>query len=247
MSKYIVQATWEDVPHLSAEEKADLLKEIPPYQRDARSKGVPQLGSGAIYPVGETDIIVPDFPIPDYFPRAYGLDVGWNVTAAIWGARNPEDGITYLYSAYKRSHAEPSIHVDAIKARGGWIPGVVDPAARGRSQKDGTQLITIYGKTGLGLDLEPAQNAVESGLYLVWQLLSAGRLKVFSTLAGWLDEFRLYRRDEQGRVVKDNDHLMDACRYLMVSGMERAIVKPVRPLQKNLAFSYSMPALGWMG
>jgi phage terminase large subunit-like protein len=45
--KFVVQATWDDVPHLSAEAKAELLASIPPYQREARSKGVPQLGSGA--------------------------------------------------------------------------------------------------------------------------------------------------------------------------------------------------------
>jgi hypothetical protein len=73
-------------PHLSAEQKAELWGSIPPYQRDARSKGIPQLGSGAIYPVPESEIVVDPFEIPLHWPRGYGLDVGWNRTAAIWGA-----------------------------------------------------------------------------------------------------------------------------------------------------------------
>jgi hypothetical protein len=52
--------------------------------------------------------------------------------------------------------------------------------------------------------------------------MSENRLKVFSSLRNWLNEFRLYRRDEKGKVVKDNDHLMDATRYLVVSGLSRA-------------------------
>jgi hypothetical protein len=44
--------------------------------------------------------------------------------------------------------------------------------------------------------------------------MSTGRLKVFRNLSAWLEEFRLYRRDEKGRVVKENDHIMDAMRYL---------------------------------
>ena len=66
--------------------KKDLYASIPPYQRDARSKGIPQLGSGAIYPVRESEIVRKPFEIPRYWPRCYALDVGWNRTAAVWGA-----------------------------------------------------------------------------------------------------------------------------------------------------------------
>ena len=97
--KFAVQATWDDVPHLTPEAKAELLASIPPYQREARSKGVPQLGSGAIYQVPESDIVVADFAIPDHFPKVFGLDVGWNKTAVVWGARDNESGVIYLYSA----------------------------------------------------------------------------------------------------------------------------------------------------
>jgi hypothetical protein len=102
---------------------------------------------------------------------------------------------------------------------------VIDPAAQGRTQSDGQQLIQLY--RDCGLDLSPAVNAVEAGLYLVWQLMSAGKLKVFASMGNWLQEFRLYQRDSEGRVLKNFDHLMDAMRYLIVSGRERMRVKPV--------------------
>ena len=223
-SKFVVMATWDDVPHLDDAVKKELWDSIPPFQRDARSKGVPQLGAGAIYPVPESDIVVPDFSIPDHWPRSYALDVGWNRTAAIWGARDPETKIVYLYSEHYRGQAEPVIHAHSIKSRGEWIPGVIDPAARGRGQKDGTQLLEQY--QDLGLDLTTAVNAVESGLYDVWMRMSGGKLKVFSSLSNWRSEFRLYRRDEKGAIVKKDDHLMDATRYLIVSGLDIAKVKP---------------------
>jgi hypothetical protein len=69
-----------------------------------------------------------------------------------------------------RAQAEPAIHAASIRARGAWIPGVIDPAARGRGQVDGTRLIEQYGE--LGLLLAPAENAVEAGLYAVWERLS---------------------------------------------------------------------------
>lgn len=216
-SRYLVTAGWDDVPHLDAATKQELLASTPPHLRDARTKGVPSLGSGAVYPVDPDEYTVDPFRIPAYWPRAYALDVGWRRTAALWGAYDRDQDTLVLYSEHYGAQAVPAVHAEAIKARGDWIPGVVDPAAQGRSQVDGEQLIATY--RALGLKLTPADNAVEAGIADVWQRLSTGRLKVFSTLRNWLNEVRLYRRDERGRIVKENDHLMDATRYLLRSGL----------------------------
>lgn len=224
-SRCLIQAGWDDVPHLSAATKAKLLASTLPFQRDARSKGIPSLGAGAIFPVPESDIVCEPFRIPEYWRRAYGLDVGWRKTAAVWGAIDPLGDILYLYSEHYRGEAHPSTHAAAIRARGEWIPGVIDPAARGREKNDGTILIQSY--RDLGLDLAQADNAVDTGLFDVWERLETGRLKVFSTLLNWRSEYRLYRRDDKGRIVKEFDHLMDATRYLVRSGMARACVQPM--------------------
>ena len=212
MSKFVVGATWDDVPHLSPEQKAALWGSIPPYQRDARSKGIPQLGSGTIHPVPETEIVVDPFEIPLHWPRGYGLDVGWNRTAAVWGAQDRDTDTVWPWSEHYRGQAEPSVHA------------AVDAAARGRGQKDGEQLLQNY--IDLGLLLTKADNGVEAGLFDVWERLSTGRLKVFRTLQSWLAEYRLYRRDEKGAVVKKDDHLMDATRYFIVSGLPLCLIAP---------------------
>jgi len=221
--KYVIGATWEDAPHLTQKSKDELWSSIPPFQRDARSKGLPQLGAGAIFPVPEDDYTITDFTIPDHYLRWYALDVGWNWTAALWLAHDRESDIIYVTSVYKRSAAEPSIHATAIKGRGNWIPGVIDPAANARNQKDGTQLMQEY--RTLGLNLAPAINAVEAGLYVIWERLSTGRLKVFQSCTQWFEEVRFYRRNEKGQVVKENDHLMDCTRYGVMTPI--GIVKPV--------------------
>jgi phage terminase large subunit-like protein len=223
--KHVTMASWDDVPHLDENAKKELLASIPPYQRDARSRGIPQLGSGAIYPIPEGDYLVDPFTIPDEWERAYGMDVGWNRTAGIWAARDPNTDTWYLYSEHYRGEAEPSVHAQSIKSRGDWIIGAIDTAARGRSQIDGDNLMSMY--QDLGLELVGADKSVETGLYMCWQLLSEGKIKVFRTLGNFLNEIRLYRRDEKGRVVKSNDHLMDAFRYLMMTGRNVARVKPV--------------------
>jgi hypothetical protein len=209
LSKYVVQAEWADAPHLSKEAQEQLIGSYPPHERDARTRGIPQLGSGAIYPVPESDFVIDPIEMPPYWPRSYAMDVGWNRTAALWQAHDTESDTVYLYSEYYRSQAEPPVHAQAIRSRGEWMNGVIDPAARGRAQADGKQLLALY--VDLGLRLSLADNAVEAGLYDVWQRLSSGRIKVFRTLTNFLAEYRMYRRNEKGQVVKENDHLMDCC------------------------------------
>ncbi len=224
-SKYRVQAGWDDVPHLTEKAKREILDSTPPYLRSARSKGEPSLGAGAIYPINIDEILVDPFPIPVFWPRMYSLDVGWNRTAALWGGWDRETDTVYFYTEHYRGKAEPSIHAAAIKARGEWIPGVIDPAARGRAQKDGIQLLSEY--RDAGLELTEAQNAVEAGLHRCWERLSQGRIKVFRTLSNFQAEYRLYRRDEDGKVIKEFDHLMDCMRYFMAMYKSIAIVEPV--------------------
>lgn len=216
----LVMAGWDDVPHLSATQKARMLANSEVHLREARSKGIPSIGSGAIYPVPEDQIVVDDFAIPAHWPRAYGLDVGWNCTAAVFGAIDREADVVYLYSEHYQGQQEPSTHVAGIHGRGVWINGVIDPASRGRSQKDGEQLLVIY--RNLGLKLVPANNSVESGLFEVHQRLATGRLKVFRSMTNWLSEYRIYRRDDKGHIVKAKDHAMDATRYFVVSGIDVA-------------------------
>lgn len=223
--KAAVMVGWNDVPHLTADAKASILASVPPWQREARSKGIPDLGPGAIYPIPESQILCEPFPIPMYYPRAYGFDVGWNRTAAIWGAQNPDSGVWYLYDEYYRGQKEPSIHALAIQKRGTWIPGAIDPASRGRGQKDGEQLLQNY--LDLGLLVEIADNTRESGIFNVWEALSQGMLKVFPHCRNWFSEYRIYRRDEKGQVVKKNDHLMDCTRYFWQTG--RGIAKRPPP------------------
>lgn len=240
-----IQAGWDDVPHLDGDEKAALLATTPLYQIGARTKGEPALGSGAIYPIAESDIVVPTAAIPEEWPKAFGMDVGWNRTAVVWGALNPANGIVTLYDEHYQGQGEPASHAAAIRARGEYLTGVIDPASLGSSQIDGRTLIEIYGK--LGLKLDPAVNAVEAGLTEVWNLLVSGRLKVQEHLSNWRSEFRKYHRDEKGRIVKAHDHLMDATRYLMVSGRQHMRVKPVKKWVQQEPMHVSESAGSWLG
>jgi phage terminase large subunit-like protein len=215
-NKFVICATWDDVPHLSEQWKEEQLAEYPANEREARSRGIPTAGSGKVYPILEEDIIVQAFNIPSYFPRAYGLDFGWHCTAAIWGAKDPKTGIIYLYSEYYRGKQAPYVHAQALKERGSKLVGAADPAGGRSNEADGTILINEY--INLGLNLTPAENAVVSGIARVYNLMESGRLKVFPHLQNWLTEYRTYRYDTRNPnsvAQHQKDHLMDATRYLL--------------------------------
>lgn len=237
----ITTATWDDAPHLTAKDKKDLMDSLPPFQRDARSKGIPQLGAGAVYPVKEDDILVDDFKIPDHFRRAYGLDVGWNNTAAVWMAYDIDNDIVYITSEYKRGNVEPASHASAIRARG-QMPGLIDPASAGSNQADGKKLIDLY--RAEGLDVRPADNAVEAGIFDIYNRMTTGRFKVFRSCTSFLSEMRIYRRDEKGKIVKQDDHLMDAARYVVRSGL--VVAQPITAQKEDDPYKIE-PRSSWMG
>ena len=176
-----------------------------------------------VYPMPDSALVVQDFAIPDHWPRGYGLDVRWHTAAAIWGARDPQSDVLYLYGEYF-GEADSAVHVAAIRARGKWIPGLIDAQANGRSQADGSRLIQMY--RNLGLTLQTIENPLESGVVDLWGRMHSGRLKVFASLVKYLDERRLYRRDEKDQIVKEHDNLQDASRSL-VNGIARLCTKPV--------------------
>ena len=253
MGRFVTMAGWDDAPHLPRDVVEEMYDELPEHEREARSKGIPSLGSGNVYQIPESSIKVERFPIPDWWPRIYGMDVGWNWTAVIWLTRSPlrkeyehpnnEDeraridadiahygeGVHYIYAVYKKGKLPPKDHFDVISSEGIHLPGLIDPGSAAASQKDGSTLLGAY--RSLGLNLRKASNSVEGGIKKVELLLSSGNMKVFDDLPAFFDEYRQYRRTIEtpdrpgGKVVKRNDHLLDALRYAVLSGLHLLALK----------------------
>lgn len=215
--KAVVRAGWKDAVHLDTATVDGLRKSLRPHEVMAREFGEPSVGKGRVYPIEERDVKVPRFEIPPHYRRCVGVDFGWsNPTAAVWLAEDPESGIAYVTDIYFASERVPGEHAGEILRRG-HVPAVCDPAGQALGQKDGVSLVEMYAVAGLRFEL--ADNGVEAGLMRVLELMRSGRLRVFDDLDGWWREFRLYHRDGKGRVVKRDDHLMDATRYAVVSGL----------------------------
>lgn len=220
---YVVRVDMEDVPHLSKQDKEMYLKQSTEADRCARLHGLPAIGAGRIYPIDESQLRVNYLKIAPHWPRAYGMDFGWHKTAVVWGTKDPETGVLYLYGEYYKGNQAPYVHAHAIKQRGAWIPGLADPRGDKGSERDGSKLIDEYMDLGLNLQIDRnrkslADNSVNAGIARCLNLMESGLLKVTYNLENWFNEFRIYRYDMKdiNKVAKNqDDHLMDAMKYLI--------------------------------
>ena len=230
MPKFMISATWDDVPHLTDAQKKELWESIPPHERDARSKGVPILGSGRIFPVAEEEIAIDAFPIPRYWPRIGAMDFGWDHPfGAVNLAYDTEGDVVYVTQAYRAREQTPMEHVRNIRAWGDWLPWAWPHDGLQHSKDSGEPLAKQYRANGLKMlgshaTFPDGSIGVEAGLFLMLERMQTGRFKVFKHLNDWFEEFRLYHRKD-GKVVKEGDDLLSATRYGVMM-LRDSIVNP---------------------
>jgi phage terminase large subunit-like protein len=174
--------------------------------------------------VPESQIVCAPFQIPTGWPKAFAMDADETRTFAVFAARDRTTDTIYVYTEHCRDNAEPSIHAAAIKARGAWIPGTIIQAARGRTEEDGENLIEMY--RALGVSLWPAEKAPRSAAQLLYDRLSTGRLKVFTTCQQLLSSYRNYQSDADEKANAKASHGINALRVLVQSGTQRMAMPP---------------------
>lgn len=220
--KFVTMCGWNDVPHLDEKKKESMMRLIPEYLREAKCNGLPYLGAGRVFPFNLDSYFVDSFPIPEYYEKFYGLDVGIKNTACVWVARDPDTQSMFIYDEYLCHDQIPNVHVGSLKERGDWISGVVDPyLSVARSTTDGQRLIEVYQK--LGLHLYPAErNTKESGIEALKVAFMSDRLKIFKNCRSLFTQLNLYHRDDKGKTGRTPDDLVDALRYAISCGQQYA-------------------------
>jgi len=225
VQKALISMTLDDVDHYTQEEKDAIVASYPSHEREARTRGIPVMGSGRVFPIAESVISEGVIDIPDHWPRICGLDFGWDhPTAAVWMAYNRDTDTIHVYDCYRQKEASPVIHAAAIKARGDWIPvawphdGNNETAAgagaslASQYRKQGVNMLAVHATHPVTADGKGGGNSVEAGVMEMLSRMQTGRFKVASHLTEWFEEFRLYHRDN-GKIVKLRDDLLSACRY----------------------------------
>lgn len=238
---YMQRATWADAPHLTEKTKELLLGMYPEWQRDMRTKGMPLMGSGLIFDVGDSEFKCDPFEIPDHWWLINGMDFGWDHPQAhVQIAHDRDEDVFYVTHAWKKSRTVPAMAWDAIKPWAQGVPtswpsdGLQSEKSSGRQQRDayqdaGWQMLpehATWTNGGVG---------VEAGLVDIYARMQNGKFKVFSNLHEWFDEKLNYHRDEDGKIVKVRDDLLSATRYAIMMARyakQKAAVGRPKPVLK---------------
>lgn len=230
-----VNMTIDDAEHYTPEKRAEIIASYSPHEVEARTRGIPALGSGRVFPVTEAEIMVESFNVPTHWPVIGGLDFGFDhPAAAVKVAWDRDNDCMYVINAFRQREATPAIHAAALRPWGN-IPWSWPHDGLQHDKGSGIQLAEQYRMAGLNLLPERAtfpdgSNGLEAGVIQMLQRMQTGRLKVFSHLNEWFEEFRLYHR-EKGLIVKVKDDLLSATRYAMM--MLRYAGLPEQPVAIN--------------
>jgi len=222
VDRSVTQMTIWDVDHYTEQEKKTIIASYPAHELEARTKGIPVLGSGRIFPVPEERIVIEHRDIPPHWPRIGGMDFGWDHPfAAVELAWDRESDTVYLLKTHRLKEATPVVHAGALRSWGKELPWAWPRDGRRETLEGaGIALAEQYREQGLNMLFEHAQFedgsvSVEAGLMKMLSMMQGGRFKVLRHLNDWWEEFRLYHRKD-GKVVKEGDDLMAATRYAVM-------------------------------
>lgn len=218
MSRSVTRMTIEDAEHYTEEQRAAIIASYPPHEREARTKGIPSMGSGRVFPVPEDEITCDPMPIPETWAQIVGLDFGWDhPTAATRLAHDRDNDVIYVTAEYAKREATPVIHAAAVKPWGEWIPVAWPHDGLQHDKQSGKELKQAYVEQGLNMLPEKATftdggYGLEAGVIEMLDRMQTGRWKVFSTCQLWFREYRLYHRLE-GIIQPIRDDVISSSRY----------------------------------
>jgi phage terminase large subunit-like protein len=245
---HVTTMTIEDAEHYSAEQRQAIINSYPAFERDPRTKGIPQLGSGRVFPISQGEITCESFPIPAHWAQICGLDFGWDhPSAGVRLAHDRDSDTLYCVAAHRAREQTPAMFAAAVKPWGDWLPWAWPHDGLQHDKGSGDVLARQYTVQGLSMlperaTFEDGSSGVEAGIMEMFDRMQTGRFKVFAHLRDWFEEFNLYHRKD-GLIVKEGDDLMAATRYAVM--MRRfAKVKGV-PARKYVPQPMPQPQ-GWM-
>ena len=266
--KTVITASIHDNPTLDKETVARVLSNYADEERRAREFGEFVHIGGMVYQGGFERVLC-DPPSRDHVRKwdvVVGIDPGLKNAAFVWVGFD-QDNVAYVFDELLLNERTPRDYVDGIReVNGKWGLRedplyIIDPSARNRS------LINRESVEGelqrLGLYAMPGQNQVEAGVQQARLRIQQKGLYVSTGcvgLRGEADEYRMEERpDGEFRVVKENDHRLDALRYCLMSRVwsygrpladethRRGYVHGVEPPYRELVFQEAdSPPLGAM-
>lgn len=243
--------TIEDAEHYTTQQRAAIIASYPEHEREARTKGIPQLGSGRVFTVPQTAITCAAFPLPDHWARIGGLDFGWDhPSAAVLLAWDRDTDTVYVTAAHRARENTPAMFAASVRPWGEW-PWAWPHDGLQHDKGSGDQLATLYRAQGLKMlpqraTFEDGTSGLEAGIADMLDRMQTGRFKVFAHLAEWFEEFGLYHRKD-GLIVKEHDDLLSATRYALMMRRFARTKTDLKPKRQAFVPEPLPQPNSWMG
>ncbi len=216
--------------HLTEEKIKSAMSAMMPHEIKMRSEGEPVLGSGLIFPYSQDSISVESFEIPHHWARIAAIDFGYtHPTAVVWIAIEPESGTLYIYDCLRIEKREIVEIAPYINQRDNGITPIAWPHDGNKQTGMGGSIQNQFRMYGVNLMKDkftnpPKEGQIEGkggneimpGLVEMSTRFKSGRLKVFSHLEEWFEEYRSYHHKDH-KVIDRDDDLMSATRYAVQS------------------------------
>ncbi len=247
---HVTHMTIEDAQHYTAEQRAAIIASYPAHEQKARAMGYPALGSGRVFPIDADEITVKPFAIPNHWVSLGGLDFGWDhPSAAVKLVWDRDADCLYVTMAYRKRESTPLMFAAAVRPWGQWLPWAWPHDGLQHDKGSGIQLAAQYRAAGMAMmpqhaTFEDGSNGLEAGITEMLDRMQTGRLKVFSHLSEWFEEFNTYHRKD-GLIVKEADDLLSATRYGIM--MRRHAIQQFKEAPKVIPMPRATNSQGWMG
>ena len=220
--RIVINMTLDDCEHYTDEQKEQIAASYAEHEREARTMGIPTMGSGVVFPIARARIEVEHRDIPDHWPRIGGLDFGFtHFFAACELAHDRDHDCVYLTKAFRQKETTPIIHAATLRTWGKHLRWAWPRDGRRQTLEGaGIPLMEQYRDQGLDMlwehsQFEDGSVSVEAGLMMWLDRMKTGRFKVFRELNDFWEEFSIYHRKD-GKVVAERDDLLCAVRYALM-------------------------------
>ena len=236
-----VRVSWDDLPEMDPwgdpfflkADREQLLRDYLPHERDARTKGIPVMGTGAVFPLlhwptyKTTDI---DFDLMPTMERVISLDLGLinDKTVMSFMGIDKTEGVIYLHRQIVmqgRTEALPDNYIQYLMDRNCYgTPIALPPDA----SRPGVYTLTsesvreVFEAHGLNVIRNPIFNPPDAqgrttnnkayGINLMRQMMEKGQFLINENCRHFLDEAGSYYVDERGK-FSDPDDTIDSARY----------------------------------
>lgn len=238
---HVDSASWDECPHLTEDDIKEMLAGLPAWQHDMRRKGLPVLGSGAVFPFLDADIMCEDLVPRDDWQVLAALDFSSvnDASVVVFCAHDPGNDVYYVYDmeyitniAMKNPQFMSKVILNSktpliptISPHDGGIKSV-NPEAKARIMKDeGVNILgePFYNPMTLNLAFHRISNKNrdrEPGLTEMRRLFETDKLKVCRSILPFFKEKAqmFYAPTANGGMeTKGTDDAIDAIRYGILS------------------------------